>query len=258
MRSYCLKNTWLMKSSTHHGAFPVTRWSIVLAVREGGDALGGKVALDELCRIYWRPIYSYARFQGLSPADSEDLTQSFFSFVLEKDLFSSADASLGKMRNYLLTAFGRHIKHWQRQAGALKRGGGKEILSIEASQAEDELSIQPADNRTPEAIYQRMCALRIIEAAVEQLGRDQAEAGKGRQFELLRSRLDPTMAGSGNDAELAAQLEMTHDAVRQAISRLRKRFREIMRDLVAATLASPTDASVQEELAALRNALVSP
>lgn len=246
-----------MKSSTHHGAFPITRWSMVLAVREGGDAMGGRLALDELCKIYWRPIYSYARFQGLSPADAEDLTQSFFSFVLEKDLFSSADAALGKMRNYLLTAFGRHIKHWQRQASALKRGGGREILSLEASQAEDELTIHPADNRTPEALYQRMCALRIIEAAVEQLARDQEKSGKGRQFELLRSRLDPTQAGSGNDAELAAQLGMTHDAVRQAISRLRKRFREIMRELVAGTLATPTEEMVQEELAALRNALVS-
>lgn len=216
----------------------------------------GRLALDELCKIYWRPIYSYARFQGLSPADAEDLTQSFFGFVLEKDLFANADASLGKMRNYLLTAFGRHIKHWQRQAGALKRGGGKEILSLEASQAEDELAIHPADNRTPEAIYQRMCALRIIEAAVEQLAQEQQEAGKGRHFELLRSRLDPTMAGSGNDAELAAQLGMTHDAVRQSISRLRKRFREIMRDLVAGTLDHPTEEMVQEELAALRNALV--
>lgn len=230
---------------------------MVMALREGGDVHAGRLALDELCKIYWRPIYSYARFQGLAPADAEDLTQSFFSFVLEKALFSSADASLGKMRNYLLTAFSRHIKHWQRQSTALKRGGGREILSIEASQAEDELSIQPPDHRTPESIYQRMCALRIIEATVEQLAREQEEAGKKEQFQLLRPRLDPTLAGSGNDAELAAQLGMTHDAVRQAISRLRKRFREIMRELVAGTLASPTDETVQEELTALRNALVS-
>lgn len=230
---------------------------MVLALREGGDLKAGRLALDELCKIYWRPIYSYARFQGHSPADAEDLTQSFFSFVLEKALFSSADSSLGRMRNYLLTAFSRHIKHWQRQSSAQKRGGGKEILSIEASQAEDELSIQPPDHRTPELIYQRMCALRIIEATVEQLAREQEEAGKKEQFQLLRPRLDPTVAGSGNDAELAARLGMTHDAVRQSISRLRKRFREIMRTLVAGTLASPTDAMVQEELAALRNALVS-
>ncbi|MCX6848803.1 MAG: RNA polymerase subunit sigma-24 [Verrucomicrobia bacterium] len=242
---------------THHGAFPVTRWSMVLALREGGDVGTGRLALDELCKIYWRPIYSYARFQGLSPADAEDMTQSFFSFVLEKALFSTADAALGKMRNYLLTAFSRHIKHWQRQASALKRGGGKEILSIEASQAEDELSIQPPDHRTPEMIYQRMCALRIIEATVEQLAQEQEAAGKKDQFQLLRPRLDPTLAGSGNDAELAARLGMTHDAVRQSISRLRKRFREIMRDLVAGTLAAPTDEMVQEELTALRNALVS-
>lgn len=245
-----------MKTHTQHGAFPITRWSVVVSVREGGDLNHGRMALDELCRIYWRPIYSYARYQGISPADAEDLTQSFFTFVLEKDLFATADETLGKMRNYLLTAFGRHIKHWQRQASALKRGGGKEILSIEASLAEDEISIQPADHSTPESNYQRMCALRIIEAAVEQLANEQEAAGKGAVFEALRPRLDPTMAGSGNDAELAARLGMSHDAVRQSISRLRKRFREIMRDLVAGTLAAPTEETVQEELASLRNALV--
>ncbi|MBK8041122.1 MAG: sigma-70 family RNA polymerase sigma factor [Verrucomicrobiaceae bacterium] len=242
---------------TQHGAFPATRWSMVLALRDGGDEPRGRMALEELCRIYWRPIYSYARYQGMSPADAEDLTQSFFGFALEKDLFSAADASLGKMRNYLLTAFGRHIKHWQRQAATLKRGGGKEILSIEASQAEDALEIDPADHRTPESVYQRMCALRIIEAAVDQLAQEQEAAGKAQQFQFLRPRLDPTMAVSGSDAELAAQLGMTHDAVRQAVSRLRRRFREIMRDIVAGTLSSPTEASVQEELASLRGALVS-
>jgi RNA polymerase sigma factor (sigma-70 family) len=246
----------MSRQHTQHGAFPATRWSMVLALREGGDESRGRLALEELCRIYWRPIYSYARYQGLSPADAEDLTQSFFGFALEKDLFNEADASLGKMRNYLLTAFSRHIKHWQRQAATLKRGGGKEILSIEASRAEDALEIDPSDNRTPESAYQRMCALRIIEAAVDQLAEEQKAAGKEEQFQHLRPRLDPTMAVSGSDAELATKLGMTHDAVRQAVSRLRRRFREILRDLVAGTLASPSEESVQEELASLRNALV--
>lgn len=227
-----------------------------MAVREGEDATRSRLALDELCKIYWRPIYAYARHQGLSPADAEDLTQSFFAFVLEKDLFSSADATLGKLRNYLLTAFGRHIKHWQRQANAQKRGGGREMLSLEGSQAEEEFAYHPPDHRTPEMLYQRMCALHIIETAVTQLAEEQKAAGKEVQFTLLRPRLDPTQAGSGSDSELASQLGMTHDAVRQSISRLRKRFREIMRDVVASTLRDPTDESVQEELTALRNALV--
>ncbi|MES2593957.1 MAG: sigma-70 family RNA polymerase sigma factor [Verrucomicrobiota bacterium] len=234
----------------------MTRWSVVVALRDGGDAVQGRLALEELCRIYWRPLYSYARYQSISPADAEDLTQSFLGFVLEKDLFSAADAGLGRMRNYLLTAFGRHIKHWQRQANALKRGGGREVLSIEASMAEDEIAIHPVDHRTPEANYQRLCALRIIEASVEQLAREQEAAGKGPQFQLLRTRLDPSQPGSGNDAELARQLGMSHDAVRQSISRLRKRFREVMKEIVASTLSAPTEDSVNEELAALRNALV--
>lgn len=246
----------MSQPQTQHGAFPATRWSMVLALRDGGDGPRGRLAMEELCRIYWRPIYSYARYQGITPADAEDLTQSFFGFVLEKDLFSAADASLGKMRNYLLTAFGRHIKHWQRQAVTLKRGGGKEIVSIEASRAEDAIEIDPADPSTPESIYQRLCALRIIEAAVDQLAEEQKAAGKEQQFVFLRPRLDPTMAVSGSDAELAAHLGMTHDAVRQAVSRLRRRFREIMRDIVAGTLSSPSEEAVQEELASLRNALV--
>jgi RNA polymerase sigma factor (sigma-70 family) len=230
---------------------------VVVSLRQGGDLQSSKMALDELCRIYWRPIYSYARHQGLTPADAEDVTQSFFAFILDKDLFSNADESLGKMRNYLLTAFGRHIRHWQRQASALKRGGGREVLSLEASQAEDEFTIDPADHRTPESVYQRQCALGIIEAALVLLQKEQEEAGKGAQFEKLKSRLDPAHAGSGNDAELAASLGLSHDSVRQIISRLRKRFREIMRMVVASTLRDPTEESLAEEMMALRQALLS-
>lgn len=242
--------------STAYGPFPVTRWSMVLAVRDGGDVTQSRLALEELCRIYWRPIYAYARHQGLAPADAEDVTQSFFQFVLEKDLFSSADATLGRLRNYLLTAFGRHIKHWHRQANAQKRGGGREVLSLEASQAEDAMALEPPDHRTPEMYFERQCALRIIEEAVAQLAEEQRKAGREDQFTLLRPRLDPSTAGSGSDAEIAARLGMSHDAVRQTITRLRRRFREIMRDLVAGTLQNPTAQSLEEELVALRNALM--
>lgn len=241
---------------TEHGAFPHTRWSVVSSLRQSGDVSGSRMALDELCRIYWRPIYSYARHQGLTPADAEDVTQSFFAFILDKDLFASADENLGKLRNYLLTAFSRHIRHWRRQANALKRGGGREIMSIEASRAEDEIAIDPADHRTPESAFQRQCALEIIEAAIVQLEKEHEEAGKAEQFRMLRSRLDPTCASSSSDAEIAAQLGMSHDAVRQVISRQRKRFREIMRNIVAGTLRDPTEQSLVEELAALRDALL--
>ncbi|MEQ1750668.1 MAG: sigma-70 family RNA polymerase sigma factor [Prosthecobacter sp.] len=241
---------------TQHGAFPDTRWSVVVSLRQQGDLKESRLALDELCHIYWRPIYSYARYQGLSPADAEDVTQGFFAFILDKDLFSNADENLGKLRNYLLTAFGRHIRHWHRQAGALKRGGGREVMSIEASHAEDEMTIDPADHRTPESLYQKQCALQIIEASVIQLEKEQAASGKGDLFQLLRPRLDPTQAGSGSDAELASRLGMSHDSVRQAISRLRKRFREIMRSVVASTLNDPSEEALTEELASLREALV--
>lgn len=241
---------------TQHGAFPNTRWSVVVSLRQSGDLRESRVALEELCKIYWRPIYSYARRQGLEPADAEDVTQGFFAFVLDKDLFSNADENLGKLRNYLLTAFSRHIRHWHRQAGAQKRGGGSEILSIEASQAEGQITIDPADQRTPESIFQKQCAMEIIAAAVQMLEQEQIAAGKGELYQHLRPRLDPTQADSENDADLATRLGMSHESVRQQVSRLRKRFREIMRNVVASTLHEPTEESLNEELAALREALL--
>lgn len=240
---------------TRHQPFPITRWSIVVASRDGGDAAASRLAVDELCRIYWQPLYSFARRQGLSAPDAEDATQGFFQFVLEKDLFAAADESLGKLRSFLLTAFTRHIRGEWRQAQAQKRGGGQSTLSIDASQAEESYSLEPVDHETPEAIYERTYALRMIETAVEQLHAEQQAAGKEEAFLLLRPRLDPTAGGDESDKEIAGKLGVGHDAVRQMISRLRKRFREIMRERVAGTLTYPTPMAVEEELAALRRSL---
>lgn len=241
---------------TQHGAFPNTRWTVVVSLRQSGDVKNSRIALEELCKMYWRPIYAYARRQGLEPADAEDVTQGFFAFVLDKDLFSNADENLGKLRNYLLTAFSRHIRHWHRQAGAQKRGGGAEILSIEASQAEGQITIDPADHRTPESIFQKQCAMEILTTAVQMLEKEQIAAGKSDLFLHLRPRLDPKHADSESDADLAARLGLSHESVRQQVSRLRKRFREIMRNVVANTLHEPTEKSLNEELAALREALL--
>lgn len=226
-----------------------------MASREGGESEVSRMAINELCRVYWQPLYSYARRGGLSPEDAEDVTQGFFEFALSKDLFGMADESVGKLRSFLLTAFSRHIRGVWRQGQAQKRGGGVAALSIEASQAEENYSLEPVDERTPEVLFEKQYALRMVETAVEQLYEEQRAAGKEKAFSLLRPRLDPTASEAGSDKEVAEELGVTHDAVRQMISRLRKRFREIMRERVAGTLHEPTAMAVEEELAALRRAL---
>ena len=233
----------------------MTRWSVVVASRDGVDPDVSRLAIDELCRIYWQPLYSYARRQGLSPQDAEDVTQGFFEFALSKDLFGAADKSVGKLRSFLLTAFTRHVRGVWRQGQAQKRGGGVATLSIDASQAEESYSLEPVDHCTPETLFERQYALRMVETAVEQLHEEQKAAGKEEAFLLLRPRLDPTAAEAGTDKEIAENLGVSHDAVRQMISRLRKRFREIMKERVAGTLQDPSPMAVEEELTALRRAL---
>ena len=162
---------------------------------------------------------------------------------------------MGKLRSFLLTAFTRHIRGEWRQAQAQKRGGGVATLSIEASLAEESYSLEPVDHETPEALFERTYALRMVETAVEQLFEEQRAAGKEEAFSLLRPRLDPSAQGDHTDKEIAEALGVSHDAVRQMISRLRKRFREIMRERVAGTLQDPSPMAVEEELGALRQSL---
>jgi RNA polymerase sigma factor (sigma-70 family) len=240
-----------------HAAFPPTRWSVVLATRDGGDARAGEKALGELCRIYWQPIYSFARRRGASPADAEDLAQGFFMRLLEEGLFAKADASAGRLRSFLLGAFQRYQREEWRKTMAAKRGGGQSPLSFDADDPEESFQAEDPSAESPERIFERHCARALLEAAMKRLAAEQASIGKDRAFALLRPLLSPSEDGDegGTHEEIATALGLTVEASRAAVYRLRKRFREILRETVADTLIQPTPESVDEELMALRAAL---
>lgn len=239
--------------------FPPTRWSMVLAVREGGDARQGRRALEDLCKLYWQPIYGFARRRGHSPADAEDLAQGFFARLLDENLFAKADISTGKLRSFLLGAFQRHQREEWRKATAEKRGGGQALVSIDCDDSEAAFQAEDPSVLSPEVAFEKQCAMALLAEAMTRLATEQNAAGKGQAFELLRPLLSPEAETDETQTHqrIASALGLTPEASRAAVYRLRKRFREVLREVVSDTLDKPTDEAIDEELLALRRALSS-
>jgi RNA polymerase sigma-70 factor (ECF subfamily) len=236
-------------SARANPAFATTRWSIVLSAghQSSPDA---ESALETLCRTYWYPLYAFARRRGSSPEDAADLTQEFFSRLLEKEYLLAADREKGRFRSFLLTMFKRFLLKEHDRAQAQKRGGGWKRLSIDIEAGEQRYGYEPADEWTPEALFERRWALTLLEQVIDRLQSDYEAKGKRRLFDQCK----PFLTGAGPPYEdLARELDMNDSAVRVAVHRLRERYREMLRQEVAQTIAG-TDA-VEEELNHLRSAL---
>ena len=232
--------------------FPVTRWSLIAGAR---DPLKRRAAVEELCTLYWRPIYGFLRRRGLAQADAQDATQGFFVSLLDEDLFAKASEDTGRMSSFLLGALQRWQRGEWRKSMAEKRGGGKELLSLDMLKDEEDFDASDAETETPEHYFEKTCALQVLENAMQRLAREQAAAGKGEAFTVLRPLLAPMPGGAAPSYEEAAQaLRISAEALRVTLHRLRKRFAEVLRDTVADTLTNPTEEAVQSELNALRAA----
>jgi RNA polymerase sigma-70 factor (ECF subfamily) len=241
---------------THcNSAFPSTQWTEVVRICQGEDSSSRHVALAALCKDYWYPLYAFARRMGRSSQDAEDLTQGFFCYALERNVISTADPELGKLRTFLLRIFQRYIGDIDDRERALKRGGGKEMLSLDLENGEERYLREPADKDTPETLFQRTWALSVLRGALKVLEIAEQKAGNEKQFKTLEPFLDPDTAAEGCYADAATSLGMTVDTVRQMVSRLRKKFRECLREQIAATLHDPTNSRIDHELTALRAAL---
>jgi len=227
----------------------------VVNVCRSGNPEDRQQALESLCTDYWYPIYAFARRQGRSLHDAEDLTQGFFHYLLERDLFSSAHQELGRLRTFLLTIFQRYVGDVRGREQALKRGGGQEVFSLDAEEAERRYGNEPAEIVTPEALFDRSWAMSVLEGALHELGEGERKAGKGRQFEVLECFLSPQAVADGNYDSAANELAMNAEALRKSVSRLRGKFRDCLRRQIAATLREPSDAHVDDELTALKAAL---
>ena len=244
-----------MDSSQNNSSFPVTRWTAVLKVHRQDDTRSARQALEDLCKTYWYPVYAFARRLGHSPHDAQDLTQGFFSYVVDRGLFATANPELGRLRTFLLTTFRRYVCNVKDYEHALKRGGHREILSLDVEYGEEQYAGEPADTSTPESLFERSWALSVLRCVYEDLGKAEATAGRAAQFEALAPFLSPDGGAEEPYSVLAERLAMTEDSIRQTVSRLRKKFRLHLRDRIADTLSDPTESQIDAELVALREAL---
>jgi RNA polymerase sigma-70 factor (ECF subfamily) len=242
-------------TAAHASPFPVTQWTVLVNGCRSKDPVDRQQALEALCRDYWYPLYAFARRQGSSREDAEDLTQGFLCYLLERDLFASASQELGRMRTFLLTIFQRYIGDARTRDRAQKRGGGQTVFSLDLRDGEERYINEPADTVTPEALFDRSWAMSLLAAALHQLGESEQQSGRGRIFEALEPFLNPAAVAEGSYDATAAELGMNSEAVRKAVSRLRQKFRECLRTQIAATLHLPDEAQVDEELMALKMAL---
>lgn len=232
--------------SASDGFFATMRWTVV---RAAGESAGE--ALEALCAAYWFPIYAYVRRHGYANEDAEDLTQAFFAKLLERRDFARLKQENGRFRAFLLGALKHFLSNERDRAGRLKRGGNITHLSLDWQSADTRFQIADGVRLQPDAAFNREWAVALLERVVVRLGREAAAEGKADRFE--RMKLFLTMGkGEIPYATAAEELSMDEGAVRVAVHRLRKRYRELLREEIAHTLSDP--AMVEEEMKVLLGA----
>lgn len=232
-------------------AFVTTHWSVVLRAG-GGASPEAEDALARLCQTYWYPVYAFFRSEG-QPADvSEDSTQSFFAALLKRNDLARVHPAKGRFRSFLLAAARNFLLNERDHACRLKRGGGAEVLSMDALSAEQWYQLEPADRSSPDRLFDRRWAETLIEQALALLQTECEAAGQAARFTVLRDFVLGEPDGVSY-AEAGERLGLSESAVTSAIHRLRGRFREMLRHEAAQTVAEPgeVEAELRDLLAAL-------
>ena len=230
-------------------SFQTTRWSLVQ--RANGDIDDEALqALAALCDSYWYPVYAYIRRSGHGAHDAEDLTQGFFTRLLEKGTLAHADPAKGRLRTFLLTCV-RNYLHNEHERASAQRRGAHLLTSFDAGWAEERFASEPADDLTPDRLYQRRWALTLLEFTLQVLEQEYSADGKRELFAALRPCLGFTKEITPNYADLATRLGCTESTVKSHVFRLRQRWREILFQQVSVTLDDPTSDEIKGELAEL-------
>ena len=198
-----------------------------------------------LCETYWYPLYAFVRRKGYQTAEAQDLTQSFFTELLEKERLQLADEQRGRFRSFLLASLNHFLVNQWREAQAQKRGGHVCTFSVDFQAGESRYGLEPAHESTPETIFQRRWAMVVLESALNRLSTEYKQSGKLPLFECLKSHLGGDSAAVTYQ-EIAEQLEMSEGAVKVAAHRLRKRCRELLREEVAQTVSTADE--IDDEL----------
>ena len=224
-------------------AFTTTQWTVVLTAQ--GLTPAAEAALEKLCRSYWWPLYGFVRRQGYSPEETQDLVQGFFAMVLERRDFDVVRREKGRLRSYLLASLKNYVAKAHRREMAVKRGEGKPLVPLEKLMMRERADLEPADRLSADRIYERRWALTLLEQVLTRLETEYRTAGSSNLFEQLKQLLSGE-PDRPSQAQIAETLNMTENAVKQALHRLRQRYRLVLRDEIAQTVAAPQD--VEDEL----------
>ena len=228
---------------TAASSFPVTRWTVIIAAQ--GRGAEAKLALNDLCGLYWQPVYAFLRRKGNSPADSEDLTQGFFAELLSRGSLETVAEEKGRLRTFVLKAVTRHMVHEYEKTSAAKRGGGQALLSLDFEHAECNYHVEPGHTVTPELEFERQWALQLLDHALAEARSEAERNGRSALFEDLKGliSLDAPMAAYD---EIAKRHGLTEGAVKAAAHRLRQTFRAALRNAIAQTVT--TEEEIEDEI----------
>jgi len=231
--------------STQNGAvaFATTHWSVVLAVQ--GESAAAKAALEKLCRTYWWPLYGFVRREGYKPEEAQDLTQAFFARLLERRDLETVRQERGRLRSYLLASLKNFLCKARHRELTIKRGEGRPVVSLDDLLARERTDQEPAHKLSADRIYERRWALTLLEQVLVRLRVEYEAAGKLPLFDSLKELLAGE-SGQPSQAEIAAEMQMTENAVKQAFHRMRHRYRQLLHEEIAHTVAVPDD--VEDEL----------
>jgi RNA polymerase sigma factor (sigma-70 family) len=234
-------------SEVRNSPFPATRWSVVVAAA-GPRTPTSAEALEHLCQAYWYPLYAFARRYGKSPSDAQDLVQGFFLHWFESGLVEKANRQLGKFRSFLLASFKNFIASEQARVNALKRGGRQTVVNLDSEEAEVRFARELATEVSPETLYDRSWAMAVLEQAMKLLESEFSKGGRTRLFEELHPFLQGDR-GPLSYAEIAQRLGTTEGTIKVTVNRMRQRYREFLRAVIAETVG--TASAVEEELGEL-------
>ena len=223
--------------------FTTTHWSVVLEAQ--GESPAAHEALENLCRTYWRPIYGFIRRQGTRPEEAKDLTQGFFALILERKDFQSVRQEKGRLRSFLLASLKHFMANERRDAAAIKRGGGRMLIPLDGIASDDSSESDRSDMLSADLLYDRRWAFTVLDRVFAHL----REESQGSASAPLLERLNTLISDEPDrpsQAEIACEFGMTENAVKQAFHRLRQRYRQLLREEVAHTVATP--AEIEDEL----------
>jgi len=222
------------------GSFSTTQWSLVLAAGDDEESQA-REALAALCERYWYPIYAHLRRMRHDPDTAQDLTQGFFTHLLDKHALKVATPERGRFRAFLKGSLNNYMSNERHRHQAQKRGGGKSHVSMELSDAESRFRLEPSHDETPETLFEKAWARTILTRALERLRADVDTSVAARD---RFAHFEPFLTGQSSTSryrQIAAELKMSEPAVKVAVHRLRARFGEALRAEIAETVDDPSE-----------------